>query len=80
MDVLNLAEPSGEGVQEAVHHLPGPLSGDAWSLTDERSRALWRRFAAPAFPWGEYLGGRFTTGSKTGLNEAFVIDAETRAR
>ena len=31
-------------------------------------------------PLGEYVGGKIYRGIKTGLNEAFVIDAETKEK
>lgn len=79
MDVLNLADLPGEVSKKRFTISRGALSGDAWSLTDDRSRALLEKIRGTGVPLGEYLGGKIYYGIKTGLNEAFVIDAETRA-
>jgi len=54
------------------------LSGDAWTLVDERARNLLDKIRNAGTPLGEYVGGKIYYGIKTGLNEAFVIDAEKR--
>lgn len=56
------------------------LSAEAWTLVDDRARALLEKIRNAGVPLGEYVGGRIYYGIKTGLNEAFVIDAETRDR
>jgi REP element-mobilizing transposase RayT len=56
------------------------LEDSGWSLADPGVQALLHRIQAAGKPLGEYVDGKIFYGIKTGLNEAFVIDAETRAR
>jgi type I restriction-modification system DNA methylase subunit len=56
------------------------LTEKGWSLTDERSQALLDKLITAGIPLGEYVKGKIFYGIKTGLNEAFVIDAETKDR
>jgi hypothetical protein len=70
-----------EYVQE--HRYPvsqSALEDEGWSLTDSRTQALLTRLRTLGVPLGEYVDGRIYRGILTGLNEAFVIDAATRAR
>ena len=54
------------------------LSDDSWSLADENSQKLLMRLRAKGIPFFDYVESKFYYGVKTGLNEAFVIDANTR--
>ncbi len=64
-----------------VHSVKMDALDDAgWSLADESSKNLLTKLRAAGQPLGEYLKGEIYRGVLTGLNEAFVIDAETRAR
>jgi len=56
------------------------LEDGGWSLAEERAAALLIKLRAAGVPLGEYVKGRIYRGVLTGLNEAFIIDAETRAR
>ena len=56
------------------------LDDSGWSLVDESVQRLLEKLRRAGTPLGEYVGGRIYYGIKTGLNEAFVIDEETRAR
>lgn len=56
------------------------LRKDGWQLESPDKRQLLARIRAAGTPLGEYVNGRFYYGIKTGLNEAFVIDAATRDR
>jgi len=56
------------------------LSEGGWALVDARKQALLDKLRTAGRPLGEYLGGKIFYGIKTGLNEAFVIDAATRDR
>jgi hypothetical protein len=70
-----------EYVQE--HRYPviqSALEDEGWSLTDSRTQALLTRLRTLGVPLGEYVNGKIYYGIKTGLNEAFVIDAAMRAR
>jgi len=56
------------------------LDDGGWSLTDGRTQALLDKIRAAGVPLGTYVDGKIYYGIKTGLNEAFVIDGETRRR
>lgn len=61
------------------------LAADGWQLEDAATLALLDKLrrgtdSCPSVPLGEYVGGRFYYGIKTGLNEAFVVDRATRDR
>ncbi len=49
-----------------------------WSLTDSKAQKLIAKLKTKGKPLGEYVNGKIFYGIKTGLNEAFVIDEETR--
>lgn len=52
------------------------LKPGGWQLEPPTQRLLLERLRKAGQPLGDYCGGRFYYGIKTGLNEAFVIDAE----
>lgn len=56
------------------------LSIDGWTLESRNVLTLMEKLRRAGKPLGEYVQGKFYYGIKTGLNEAFVIDAETRKR
>ncbi len=56
------------------------LDDDGWSLADESTQALLDKLKGTGVPLGEYVHGKIYRGVLTGLNEAFVIDAQTRER
>jgi hypothetical protein len=56
------------------------LRPEGWSLEQPEILALMEKLRKSGTPLGEYVQGRFYYGIKTGLNEAFVIDAATRNR
>ncbi|MHC1593973.1 MAG: Eco57I restriction-modification methylase domain-containing protein, partial [Methanotrichaceae archaeon] len=56
------------------------LDDSGWSLVDESAQVLLEKLRRSGVPLGEYVEGKIYYGIKTGLNEAFVIDEETRAR
>ena len=56
------------------------LDDSGWSLVDEQTAALLKKLQQVGIPLGEYLQGNIYRGIVTGLNNAFVIDAETRKR
>jgi len=75
-------------VGEVSQHLDGDmfamsqadLGVDAWRLESKSKLSLLDRIKGAGTPLGEYVSGRFYYGIKTGLNEAFVVDRETRDR
>ena len=56
------------------------LQTESWNLVDRRVQKLLDKIKAAGKPLGEYVKGNIFYGIKTGLNEAFVIDAASRAR
>lgn len=60
--------------------LTNELPEQGWTLTDSRTQKLLAKLRDIGTPLGEYVHGKIYRGVLTGLNEAFVIDAETRDR
>jgi hypothetical protein len=56
------------------------LRAEGWSLERPEIMALMNKLRTVGNPLGEYVEGKIFYGIKTGLNEAFVIDEETRGR
>ena len=56
------------------------LEDSGWTLVDEKTRTLLDKLRTKGVPLGESVNGKIYRGVLTGLNEAFVIDAETRER
>ena len=54
------------------------LTGSSWSLSNPESIALINQISETGSTLENYLDGEIYWGVKTGLNEAFIIDAETR--
>jgi type I restriction-modification system DNA methylase subunit len=54
------------------------LEDKGWSLSNESTQQLLINLRSKGISLGEYLDGKVFYGIKTGLNEAFVIDAETK--
>ena len=73
-DLSEYVEESGYPVRQA------DLDDEGWSLVDEETGTLLRKVRDAGVPLGEYVQGKIYYGIKTGLNKAFVIDAEIRER
>jgi len=56
------------------------LNDAGWMLVDTQSRALMEKLRTQGVTLDSYVDGRIYYGIKTGLNEAFVIDTETKER
>ena len=56
------------------------LDDKGWSLSNQKESALLDKIKKAGIPLGEYVEGKIYYGIKTGLNEAFVIDEETKKR
>jgi len=56
------------------------LKPDGWRLESRTVLRLLDKIRRAGTPLGEYVKGRFYRGILTGLNEAFVVDRETRDR
>ncbi|OGT03376.1 MAG: restriction endonuclease subunit R [Gallionellales bacterium RIFCSPLOWO2_12_FULL_59_22] len=53
---------------------------EAWSIKSDDEAALFDKITKAGKPLGEYVKQSFFRGVTTGLNEAFVIDTETKNR
>ncbi|MCW9709025.1 type IIG restriction enzyme/methyltransferase [Fodinibius salsisoli] len=51
---------------------------DGWSLINKRSQLLFEKMKEKGTPLIEYVNGNIFYGIKTGLNEAFLIDKQTK--
>jgi hypothetical protein len=56
------------------------LDDRGWNLVSTREINLLKKIQSRGIPLGEYVNGKIYRGVLTGLNEAFVIDRETRDR
>jgi hypothetical protein len=56
------------------------LDEKGWSLADNSSRKLLEKICSAGIPLDSYINGKIYYGIKTGLNEAFVLNLETRNR
>ena len=56
------------------------LRPEGWNLEQPEILALMEKLRDTGKPLGEYVQGKLYYGIKTGLNEAFVIDEETRKK
>ena len=54
------------------------LEPDGWNLASAEEQKLFKKLMAKGVPLAEYVDGKIYYGIKSGYNEAFVIDAETR--
>jgi len=67
----------------AANHYTIPyerLSPEAWSLKSDAEAAVFAKVIKAGKPLGEYVERRLFYGIKTGLNEAFIIDTETKRK
>ncbi|HEY8660832.1 MAG TPA: TaqI-like C-terminal specificity domain-containing protein, partial [Hanamia sp.] len=58
--------------------LQDKLEDSGWNLGSETEQLLLKKLQTTGIPLGEYVKGKIYYGIKTGLNEAFVIDEETK--
>jgi len=70
-------------IQEIVHQKGGALHSSCvteedWQLSSSNSAAYMQKIEIGSIPLSKYVNGQIYWGIKTGLNEAFVIDQETR--
>ena len=81
--VTTLDFPEGLAAYVAAHRFAVGTEGlqdDGWQLSSLTVQNLMAKLRATGKPLGEYVDGKIFYGIKTGLNEAFVIDAATRER
>ncbi len=56
------------------------LAPDGWTLSKGNTQALLNKIKAAGTPLGAYVEGQIYYGIKTGYNDAFVIDTDTKNR
>jgi hypothetical protein len=56
------------------------LSDSGWALVDEQTQNMLNKLQAAGKPLGEYVEGKIYRGILTGLNEAFIIDSDTKQK
>lgn len=67
--------------QSAAFDVPqAKLTKASWQLEPPGKRQLLERVITTGTPLRKYLGSRVSRGITTGLNEAFIVDGQTRAR
>ena len=54
------------------------LVENAWSLKSDEEAAVFDKVIKAGKPLSEYVGGKFFRGVTSGLNDAFIINSETR--
>ncbi|MGD0079818.1 MAG: TaqI-like C-terminal specificity domain-containing protein [Methanoregula sp.] len=70
-----------EYVKEHWHSInPNNLTEEGWTLGNEGTEKLLKKIQTTGRSLEEYVEGAIYYGLKTGLNEAFVIDVETKNR
>jgi adenine-specific DNA-methyltransferase len=63
-----------------LHVLSDELADTGWTLVDSKVQMLLAKLRNTGMPLGEYVDGKIYYGIKTGFNQAFVIDEETRSK
>jgi hypothetical protein len=54
------------------------FSPEAWALKSDQESAVFARIMSAGKPLGDYVNRKLFYGIKTGLNEAFIIDSQTK--
>jgi hypothetical protein len=72
--IAQLVPERGQQIQQTE------LRSDGWQLESPAVFRLLEKLRQAGKPLGDYVNGRWYWGIKTGLNEAFVVDRDTRDR
>jgi hypothetical protein len=81
VESLDVLERLGETVATYAQAQPqAHLDAKAWRIESPIIARLMQKLKHNSIPLGEFVHGKFYRGIVTGCNEAFVIDAETRAK
>lgn len=64
--------------REGIPLAQADLADDGWRLENPASIRLLEKLRKTGKPLGEYVGGKFYYGIKTGFNDAFVLTSEQR--
>ncbi len=77
LDRLNLKSYA----EEKSYSVPsGRFNEESWSLRSRAEQAVFEKVKSCGTPLKQYVDGRIFYGIKTGFNEAFIIDAATKAK
>lgn len=79
-DMAQIEKPEQTLKEIGFKLLPGALKTEGWTLEKPEILALMDKLRKAGTPLGEYVQGRFYRGILTGLNEAFVIDEDTKKK
>lgn len=63
-----------------INVLTGELADRGWTLTDSKVQKLLAKLRDRGMPLGQYVEDKIYYGIKTGFNEAFVIDEDTKQK
>lgn len=66
--------------ENTLEVLSSELNESGWTLSDSKVQKILSKLRLKAKPLCEYVEGKIFYGIKTGFNEAFVIDEETKAK
>ncbi|GAA4417441.1 Eco57I restriction-modification methylase domain-containing protein [Nibrella viscosa] len=80
VQTLKFGSLAGYLTENAFQTAPAALNDEGWMLTDTAVHQLLEKIKRQGVPLGEYVQGKIYRGVLTGLNEAFVINDETRRR
>ncbi len=80
MDSLNFTSLNDHVRNKRFQVIQSRLSPEGWQLANTAELDLLEKIKSKGVPLEQYVEGKIYYGIKTGLNEAFVIDAETRDR
>jgi hypothetical protein len=78
MDTLDFRDLDTHVVEHRFNIPVEYLDDNGWTLSRREQQELLRKIHEKGISLGEYVHGKIYYGIKTGLNEAFVIDAATR--
>jgi adenine-specific DNA-methyltransferase len=81
IDTLNFPDEMGSYIDAISFDVnKALLAPSGWTLVNDTKQNLLEKIKSKGIPLGEYVNGKVYYGIKTGFNEAFVIDAETKNR
>ncbi|MBP7070699.1 MAG: Eco57I restriction-modification methylase domain-containing protein [Methanothrix sp.] len=66
--------------KESIEIPIGSLEPERWLLIDELQQQILEKMNYKTYPLDHFVQGRILWGVKTGLNEAFIIDSDTRLK
>ena len=79
-ELLRISDLSNQIGTEGFDVARDSLNGIAWSLSPKSSSDLFSKIRNAGSNLSTFTGKKFLTGIKTSLNEAYLVDGDTRAR